>query len=44
MKKKLPPVHPAEVLREEFLIPLGLAPYALGKAVGVPRTRIESLA
>jgi addiction module HigA family antidote len=39
-----PPVHPGEVLREEFMAPLGLTGYALGKALGVPRTRIERLA
>jgi addiction module HigA family antidote len=43
-KEKLPPVHPGEVLREEFLVPLGLTPYAVAKAVGVPRTRLERLA
>jgi addiction module HigA family antidote len=32
-----------EVLREEFLLPLGLSPGALAKACGVPRTRIERL-
>ncbi|MFG1332041.1 HigA family addiction module antitoxin [Xanthobacter autotrophicus] len=40
----LPPVHPGEILREEFLVPFGLTPYALAGAVGVPRTRIERLA
>src|SRR5687767_9634763 len=40
---KLPPMHPGEVLREEFLEPLGLSPYALAKAIGVPRTRIERI-
>src|SRR3954468_14215442 len=44
MPKKLPPMHPGEVLREEFLIPLGLSPGALAKTCGVPRTRIERLA
>jgi len=38
-----PPVHPGEILREEFMRPLGLTGYALGKALGVPRTRIERL-
>lgn len=42
--KKLPPMHPGEVLREEFLIPMGLTPYAVAKACGVPRTRIERIA
>jgi addiction module HigA family antidote len=40
----LPPLHPGEVLREEFLIPLHVSPYALAKACGVPRTRIERIA
>lgn len=38
-----PPVHPGEVLRDEFLEPLGLSAYAVAKAIGVPRTRIERL-
>jgi len=42
--KRLPPMHPGEVLREEFLIPLGLSAGALAKACGVPRTRIERIA
>ena len=41
--RRLPPLHPGEMLREEFLVPLGLSPYALAKAVGVPRTRVERL-
>jgi antitoxin HigA-1 len=43
MAKRLPPVHPGEVLREEFLVPMQLSPYALARACGVPRTRIERL-
>src|SRR5690242_4648643 len=42
--KKLPPLHPGEILREEFLVPLGLSPGALAKAMGVPRTRVERIA
>jgi len=38
---KLPPMHPGEMLREEFMKPLGLTPYKIAKACGVPRTRIE---
>lgn len=41
--RRLPPLHPGEMLREEFLLPLALSPYALAKAIGVPRTRIERL-
>ncbi len=44
MATRLPPVHPGEVLREEFLRPVNLSPYAVARAVGVPRTRIERLA
>jgi addiction module HigA family antidote len=41
--KTLPPMHPGEMLREEFLKPLGLTSYAVAKACGVPRTRIERI-
>jgi antitoxin HigA-1 len=44
MVKKPPPMHPGEILREEFLLPLGLSAGALAKACGVPRTRIERIA
>lgn len=44
MARKLPPLHPGEVLREEFLVPLKMSAGALAKACGVPRTRIERLA
>ena len=39
-----PPVHPGEILREEFMAPLKLSGYALAVACHVPRTRIERLA
>ena len=41
---KLAPMHPGEVLREEFLKPLNLSPYKLAEAGGVPRTRFERIA
>lgn len=41
--KQLPPVHPGEILREEFLEPLNLSPYFVAKACGLPRTRIERI-
>ena len=44
MAKKLPPVHPGEILREESLVPLKLTPYAVAAALLVPRTRIERIA
>jgi addiction module HigA family antidote len=36
-------VHPGEILREEFLVPLGLSAGALARALNVPRSRIERL-
>ena len=39
----LPPMHPGEMLREEFLRPMDLTPYKVAKACGVPRTRIERI-
>lgn len=39
----LAPVHPGEILREEFLAPLDMTPYALAAEIHVPRTRIERL-
>ena len=44
MAKRLPAIHPGEILREEFLDPMKLTPYAVAKAISVPRTRIERLA
>lgn len=39
-----PPAHPGEVLREDFLKPLGLSQYALAKAIGVPQIRVSEIA
>lgn len=39
----MPPVHPGEILREEFLEPLGVSDYALAKAIRVPQTRISAI-
>src|SRR5882757_6022646 len=44
MAKKLKPMHPGEVLREEFLVPLKISAGALAKVCGLPRTRIERIA
>lgn len=37
------PVHPGEVLREDFLVPLGLSVNALAVALGVPATRMHEI-
>ena len=41
--RDLPPIHPGEQLREEFMIPLGLTAYRLAKDTGVPVTRIQAI-
>lgn len=38
-----PPVHPGEILLEEFLTPLGVSQYRLAKAVDVPARRINEI-
>lgn len=39
-----PPIHPGEILREEYLVPLSMSAGVLARKLGVPRTRIERLA
>ena len=41
--ERLPPVHPGEVLRHEFLDPLGLTAHALALALRVPANRITAI-
>ena len=41
--KKLPSIHPGEVLLEDFMKPLGISPYALAKSLGVPPIRISQI-
>jgi antitoxin HigA-1 len=40
---KLPPVHPGEVLLEDFIKPLGLSQYRVAKDLGVPSLRISQI-
>ncbi|HOI18004.1 MAG TPA: HigA family addiction module antitoxin [Geobacteraceae bacterium] len=42
-KRDFPPVHPGEVLREEFLLPLGISQYRLAKEIHVPARRINEI-
>ena len=37
------PIHPGEVLLEEFLRPLGISQYRLARAIGVPPRRINEI-
>ena len=40
---RLPPIHPGEILREEFLSPLGMSANRLALALRVPATRINDI-
>jgi antitoxin HigA-1 len=41
--KKLPPIHPGEILREEFMLPLKISQNALARALRVPPRRINEI-
>jgi addiction module HigA family antidote len=41
--KKLKNIHPGDVLREEFLNPLGISAYRLSMDIAVPQTRISEI-
>jgi len=41
--KRLPPVHPGEVLLEDFMKPLGLSQYRVAKDIGVSPIRISQI-
>ena len=43
MAKKLPPIHPGEILREEFMKPLRLSSNALARALDVTPARINEI-
>lgn len=40
---RLPPIHPGEILDEEFLQPLNITQYRLAKAIGVDPRRIHAI-
>ncbi len=42
-EQRLPPVHPGEVLLEDFMKPLGLSQYRLAQDLGVPALRISQI-
>ena len=42
-EKKLPPIHPGEILLEEFLKPMEISQYRLAKDIGVPARRINEI-
>ena len=41
--KRLPPIHPGEILLSEFLKPMGISQYRLAKATSVPARRINEI-
>ena len=43
IKNKMRPIHPGEILREEFLAPLGMSAHALAMALKVPAPRINDI-
>jgi addiction module HigA family antidote len=43
MTTKLPPIHPGEILLEEFLKPMGISQYRLAKDINVPPRRINEI-
>ena len=42
-RKRNPPIHPGEILLEEFLVPMGLSQYRLAKDISVPPRRINEI-
>jgi addiction module HigA family antidote len=42
-KRDLPPVHPGEILLEDFLKPMEITRYRLAKSIGVPQRRIDEI-
>jgi addiction module HigA family antidote len=43
MTNKYPPIHPGEILLEEFLEPMGISQYRLAKDISVPPRRINEI-
>lgn len=43
MARKLAPIHPGEILLEDFLVPLGLSQYRLAQGISVPPRRINEI-
>lgn len=43
MTEKLPPIHPGEILLEEFLEPMGISQYRLARDINVPPRRINEI-
>ena len=42
-RNRMRPIHPGEILREEFLVPLEMSAHALSQAIRVPATRVNDI-
>ena len=42
-KREFPPIHPGEILLEDFLKPMNLSQYAIARSLGVPPRRINEI-
>ncbi|WP_145156174.1 HigA family addiction module antitoxin [Pseudomonas oryzihabitans] len=42
-KNGMPPIHPGEILREEFLVPMNITPAALARALGVSNPTVNDV-
>ncbi|HJU22850.1 MAG TPA: HigA family addiction module antitoxin [Casimicrobiaceae bacterium] len=42
-RNRMRPIHPGEILREEFLMPLQMSAHALSQAIRVPATRVNDI-
>lgn len=43
VRNRMRPIHPGEILREEFLIPIEMSAHALSQAIRVPATRVNDI-
>jgi addiction module HigA family antidote len=43
MAKNMPPIHPGQILLEEFLQPMGISQYRISKDISVPPRRINEI-
>jgi addiction module HigA family antidote len=41
--RRIPATHPGQILREDFLEPMGVSVYALAKSINVPRSRVNDI-
>lgn len=41
--RRLPSIHPGEILEKDFLEPMGITPYRLAKDLGITRTRVADI-